>query len=286
MLGKSGMSYNIRIVIFAKLVKRTNTISSEGECEVVTVTQRIKQIQQPWGGYINPKIMHRRSYDDGLSLNEEVSLMPTTMGLVVDYMTRFMITHNVLKAFDIPIKGAKISGLENLVTDQLESIKGLDDDSINAATRIILAFDSTYRTGNPPDLPLTREPADEETIDNIKIMVERSLAFFKKVGPITATEFTFEGGYTKIVNNADADYLTEQTIWDMKVSKYAPRKENTLQLVLYYLLAKRSKQERYKEITSLGIFNPKQNKSYLLNIDEVDADVLQQISEKVLGAVY
>lgn len=53
--------------------------------------------------------------------------------------------------------------------------------------------------------------------------------------------------------------------------------------MLYYLLAKRSGQESFKEIDSLGVFNPRLNTSYSLNVDEVDPDVLKGISVKVLG---
>ncbi|WP_424320442.1 hypothetical protein ACPD8N_06675 [Lacticaseibacillus chiayiensis] len=109
------------------------------------VTQRIKQIKQPRGGYINPKVMQAREYDDGRSLSDKENLAATTMGLVVDYMTRFMLNHDVLEAFDIPIRGARIFGRENDVMQQLNLIKGLDDVSIKAAARIILVFDASYR---------------------------------------------------------------------------------------------------------------------------------------------
>lgn len=227
--------------------------------------------------------MQAKEYDDGRSLSDKESLAATTMGLVVDYMTRFMLTHDALGAFDIPIRGARIFGKENVVMQQLNLIKGLDDVSIKAAARIILVFDASYRIGLTPQFALAERSIDELTLKNVKIMVERSLTFFESVGPVIATEFTFEGGYTNVVTNADADYLTKNTIWDMKVSVKSPKKEHTLQLILYYLLAKRSGQERFKEIDSLGIFNPRLNTSYSLNVDEVDPEVLEEISTNVLG---
>ena len=38
----------------------------------------------------------------------------------------------------------------------------------------------------------------------------------------------FEGGYTKIIANGDADYLTADTLWDVKVSKKYINKNHTL----------------------------------------------------------
>ena len=48
--------------------------------------------------------------------------------------------------------------------------------------------------------------------------------------------FTFEGGYTNIVSSGDGDYLTEDTLWDFKVSKEEPKSKYTLQLLMYYIM--------------------------------------------------
>ena len=48
-------------------------------------------------------------------------------------------------------------------------------------------------------------------------MVERSLKFVEEYGPIILEGFTFEGGYTDIVQAGDGDFITEDTLWDFKV---------------------------------------------------------------------
>ena len=51
---------------------------------------------------------------------------------------------------------------------------------------------------------------DKNTIENIKILVERSLSFFEKYGPITKVGFTFEEkGYTNVVDAGDGDFFTD-----------------------------------------------------------------------------
>ena len=61
---------------------------------------------------------------------------------------------------------------------------------------------------------------DSQTIENIRIMVNRSLEFWQKYGPVTVDGFTFEDeGYTETVDSGDGDYLTSDTMWDFKVSK-------------------------------------------------------------------
>lgn len=54
-----------------------------------SVTQRIKQITQPRGGYVKPKDFSVTVLDDKVVLNPLENIHPTLMGLVVDYLTRY-----------------------------------------------------------------------------------------------------------------------------------------------------------------------------------------------------
>ena len=72
----------------------------------VSVTQRIKQVKQPRGGYIKPKELTVVSLGDGAAaLNPVENVHASLMGLAVDYMTRFM-----TGAFAISLMGAQIIG--------------------------------------------------------------------------------------------------------------------------------------------------------------------------------
>lgn len=55
-------------------------------------------------------------------------------------------------------------------------------------------------------------------------MIERALKFFERYGPKILDGFTFEGGYTYIVSSGDGDFITEDTLWDFKVSKLPIKK--------------------------------------------------------------
>lgn len=79
--------------------------------------------------------------------------------------------------------------------------------------------------------------------------------------------FTFEGGYTDIITTGDGDFLTENTLWDFKVTKTNPTNKHTLQLLVYYLMGKQSKHDYFDNIDSIGIFNPRLNNAYTLDID-------------------
>ena len=180
--------------------------------------------------------------------------------MVVDYLTRFMLGERKEDAFGVSLFGANRAeafGLKNaskIAKEFCSNIKGLDKESIINACKLT-TFDvwrrnpieamnaKTYKETNP----------DDETIYNITILVSRSIAFFEKYGPIKVSGFTFEppdtevekalgedapvewGGYTKTIDSGDGDFLTEDTMWDFKVSSSKPTSKHTLQLLTYWV---------------------------------------------------
>lgn len=68
---------------------------------MVSVTQRIKQIKQPRGGYLPVKAFTVTTLDDGQVLNPEESVVASLVGTAVDYLSRFMDGTAVEEAFEI-----------------------------------------------------------------------------------------------------------------------------------------------------------------------------------------
>lgn len=160
---------------------------------------------------------------------------------------------------------------------------GLDDKSIISACKLV-GFDVVFRAGTIAyTRPAETIAPDEDTISNIRIMVDRSLSFFKEYGPAIKDGFSFEGGYTNLINTGDGDFLTETALWDFKVSKNAPTKNHTLQLLVYYLMGMNSIHKEFKNIKQLGIFNPRINKVYLFNLDNIPSEVITEVSSEVIG---
>lgn len=256
-----------------------------------SVTQRIKQVKQPRGGYIKPSDFEIIKIDDGLILNESENVHASVMGMAVDYLTRFCMGTPIKEAFKISIQGAvlaetmfKQSGTLKKVQGLLSEIKGLDEKSIINACKMV-TYDVWYR--NPMGAIMAKGAdetnPDSDTIKNIEIMVKRSIEFFKEYGPITTDGFTFEGGYTDTVSSGDGDFLTKDTLWDFKVSKSKPNKDHTLQLLMYYIMGNHSIHEEFKEIKKLGIFNPRLNIVYLLEISDIPKEVLEIVEKDVIG---
>lgn len=90
------------------------------------------------------------------------------------------------------------------------------------------------------------------------------------------------GGYTATVSQGDGDFLTSDTLWDFKVSKLKPTNKNTLQLLMYWIMGQHSGQEIYKKITKLGIFNPRLNVVYLLDIKKIPKDIIETVEKEVI----
>lgn len=250
-----------------------------------SVTQRIKQVKQPRGGYINPKTMEVIQCGEGIkALYSEENIRANLTGLAVDYLTRFMSGTPLEEAFKISIMGALIIGEQNKAEELMNGVKGLDDNSIINAVKLV-GFDVCFRAGIIGYRPVDEIQPDDMTIDNVHVMVKRSLEFLNYYGPKVLDGFTFEGGYTEIISSGDGDFTTSDTLWDIKVSKDKPKKEYTLQLLMYWIMGLHSIHPEFKNIKFLGIYNPRLNCVYRLNVTQIPSEVIAEVSTEVIGYI-
>ena len=256
---------------------------------MASVTQRIRSISQPYGGYIPRKNFLIKQLDDGKNLHPKENINPSLVGMAVDYLTRFLMGTPREKAFTISLIGATFYDLSTRSTSGLsharhllEEIEGLDEKSVKAACQLV-GYDVCFRAGISGYKPVDEIQPDSNTIENIITMVNRNLSFWKEYGPIIKDGFTFEGGYTETINTGDGDFLTEDTLWDLKVLKKEPTSQNTLELLIYYLMGIHSIHPEFKKIQKLGIYNPRLNKVYTIKIDEISDEVIEEVSTKVIG---
>lgn len=76
---------------------------------MASVVGRIREIKQPWGGYIRPSEFDTTIFDDSVILNEKENVHSSIIGLSVDYLTRFLMGADVTDAFKISLLGAEIA---------------------------------------------------------------------------------------------------------------------------------------------------------------------------------
>ena len=246
------------------------------------VSRRARTYSQPLGGFINPRSMTRIQFDDGIQLGPE-EIDASIVGTAVDYLTRLMLGTPAEEAFEISIAGSIMARCFDEVFDLVTLyINGLDNESIVAACTVVM-FDSYARAGRAPSTNPFDLEVDADTCENIRTMVRRGLAFFKEYGPVTEHGPRFPGGYTDTVPQGDGDFLTEDTIWDFKVSKNIPTAQHTLQLAMYYLMGKHSTNEHFETIEKIGIFNPRLNAAFVLDMSNVPENTIKTIEKDVIG---
>ena len=248
---------------------------------MASVTQRINEIEQPYGGYLPMKLFSKEQLDDGITLHEDENIHPSLVGIAVDYLTRFMSGSTVDQAFHISTLGATLVSLTDTATALKAQITGLDDQSITAACKLS-GFDVCYRASPLRYKPVEEISPDKATIENIRVMVNRSLRFWEKYGPILSSEPTFEGGYSATVNAGDGDYVTHDALWDFKVSKTAPKSKQTLQILMYYIMGLHSTHEYYKDIKQLGFYNPRLNTVYTCSVSDISPETIKAVEDQVI----
>lgn len=251
---------------------------------LASVTQRISKIKQPRGGYIKPKEFEATQLAGGGidDLNPIENVSPALIGVTVDYLTRFMSGTPAAEAFDISIRGAQKVGEDALCSVLIGRVKGLDDTSIISAIQLS-GFDVAFRASVTAYRPVADIAPDLVTIANVRTMVDRSLSFFDLYGPKVKDGLTFEGGYTGYVATGDGDFMTSDTLWDFKVSKQKVQTKYTLQLLMYWRMGLHSVHLEYKNVRYLGIYNPRMNIVYRLDVNRIPADVISEVEHDVIG---
>ena len=246
---------------------------------MISVAQRIKQITQPKGGYLSPQQFNIIALQEHHTLHACENISKSLIGLAVDYLTQVQTGVPVEEAFKVSMIGAHLVGEDDFARQYAEQIRGLDADSIFYACKLV-GYDVCFRTGVLSYKPVHLICADQYTIENIYHMVNRSLAFIQTYGPITKRRFTFDGGYTELISAGYGDFL----LWDFKVSIKSPTNSHTLQLLIYYLMGLRSIYHvSFETIQNLGIFNPRLNCVYLMKIEDIPKNIINEVSEKVIG---
>lgn len=185
-------------------------------------------------------------------------------------------------AFAISMLGAQCIEEGSTASSLMSGVKGLDDRSIVNAVKLT-GFDVCYRSSPAGYRSVKDINPDEPTIQNVRTMVERALHFFDVYGPKTLDGFTFGGGYTDTVSAGDGDFMTANTLWDFKVSKYRPSKEHTLQLLMYWRMGLHSVHAEFQSIKYLGVYNPRLNKVYRIKVDAIPDDVINEVEKDVIG---
>lgn len=256
-----------------------------------SVTQRIKQVGQPRGGYINPKTLVKSVlFEDGVSELPNESVHPSLVGLAVDYLTRYMLGNSAEEAFKISLLGLGVcesAGMNEDAEYGRELFRRLSRDlnmtTVESAIKLC-AFDVCVRAGMAGYKSITLINADLYTCSNVAVMVKRNLNLFKVYGNPVLNGFVFKGGYTSTVSTGDGDFVTPDTLWELKVSVREPTKEWTLQTLMYWIMGLNSEHyEIFEKVKYLGIVNPRKNAVYRIAVADIPMKVIEAVERDVIG---
>lgn len=245
------------------------------------VTLRVRQVEQPRGGFLPLAVFDRFDLSDPVALRPRENRSPQAVGSAVDYLTRFVTSGRLLPAFSSCLEGARAAGGQAEAMRLLERVDGLSDGSIRAVCDLVV-FDQAARAGRS-SMPVSRVTADVDTCWNIRRMVQRSCRFLDAYGPAVWFGPSFDGGYTRLVSYGDGDLLTRDTLWDFKTSGRVPTRDNTLQLLCYWLLGLHSTHAVYRRVRRLGFYNPRLDVVWLLPVSDIPEDVVREVCVRVLG---
>ena len=247
------------------------------------VTLRVRQVCQPRGGWLPPRLFSRVPLSDPMRLHARENRSPADVGLAVDYLTRLMCSGDARGSFGYSLAGADLVGARAESERLLARIDGLSDGSVRAALDLV-RFDQVVRRG-PGSVDPSRTPprADPDTCWNVRRMVQRSCRFLDAFGPVEWDGFTFEGGYTPVVSYGDGDFMTADTLWDMKTLRGEPTRDHTLQLLCYWLMGTHSVHPEYRRVRRLGLYNPRLDVVYLCSVASLPWPLLRKVCVGVIG---
>lgn len=248
------------------------------------VTDRIASITQPDGGFLPLNLFREETIptSDELYPQRDENVDPALIGSAVDYLARIRLGQDREKVFKRSLEGAREAGEENYARGILSQIdNSLTTEDITRAI-ILASFDGVPTYGRD-SITSSGVAPNEKTAQNIRTMVERAADFFSGRGKLIDTGIEFQGASTDRISGGEADYLTEDTLWDLKTTVGVPNENNTLQILIYARMGLHTGRNEFKNLKKIGIYNARLSRCWTLDIDSIDKNTLLKVDRDVIG---
>lgn len=255
---------------------------------MINVTNLCNEISIPRTGLIPKSCFEEECLNDNMILHVDENLSPAMVGLTVDYLTRFMI--GASRPFDIAQESAavldalKIHKYNNIgyVNKLIKSVKGLDDISIDAVAKLS-AYDVVIRRNPREFKPAYLYEPNKNTCENIRIMTKRAinlLQYYNKSADMQ-TNIIFQNAFDGVIVG-DADYIVDDILWDMKVSKNNFTSKQVLQIILYYLMSQNcDDSSKYKNLRYIGLLNPRKYQMKRVKVSDIPQNIIDYIMQYI-----
>lgn len=277
-----------------------------------SVSQIVRDTEQPVFGilplrYFEKKELKQDNYK--LSVDETISAMH--VGLIIDYCTKYSLGVPLQEIVYIEMAGyaehlrmdankffhseSEQSTLqvymddvekEICISNFMANVKKAEtfEDFVKSMYYVIQYGDlmrnsgpyAYYRSSTVFDTVLS-----ENDIKNILICYIRTHGWISKFDKVTPMYRFKPYGYNNTVTAGEGDFCTKNTLWDLKVSDGEPTTKDTLQLLIYYIMAKCSGNRLYAHVDSVGIYNPKMDATWICNMNKVDRSIVNSVQLKL-----
>lgn len=281
---------------------------------MIPVTEWVRHVKQPRGGYLPIKSMHVTEVDDGRTLHPDENLGPGTVGTAVDYLSRVLAGADASEVYALPLAGAEKLGMSARARRYLAEIAMFSDDG-EPCEELIRAgvnlgrFDVVFKAGQSKYLgALNGEVAiSPETTENIGIMLGRVTAFRGRHGmDASATarwmRYNIPGGLPGTDGmSGEADIVSRDAVWDCKAMKTQLRATYSLQLLAYYVMLWQGSGRDMVECMAqgernpmvpgpgdftLGFFNPRTNTEHAIHVSELNPEIFKSVPDDMRNTAY
>lgn len=281
----------------------------------VTVTNKIKTIKNNFfliSDFTTEKLITNdlNEIKNMYNNSNDARKYSSSIGLIIDYLTRFYWTNNIEYSFDITIRGFKDIvekyklKNKNYVKEKLESIKKsfernkeFNQHSIQASYQIV-RFDAAYRAGyfnenwvnknKINDLDLMPSYLVINTLNALKRLIDfigtlKQVKFYLTFQNDKDKNLDLDFGYSFFIKSGDGDFCDGDTLYDIKCSKNIPTENDTLQLIIYFILAKHSEQQIYDNLKFIALVNPILNTIWKYDVSKFNNQLYKELEKNLLG---
>lgn len=171
----------------------------------------------------------------------------------------------------------------DMLEDGIDCRYGGDFDDASVDNACKLAAFALSGGGNGKYRHPSRVRANDHTCENIRIMVRRTTGFFTNMGPIKRMGFDLSGGGGSRITEGYGGYLTESAVWDITTSTEPLPRDRTLQLLVRFLMCRRSEDPALRSVANMGLVNPRLNCAYIVGTSKLDPAVLKRVEDEIIG---
>ena len=231
---------------------------------------------QPVGGYLKPKSF-QATHLGGEEIPEKKSnLRPLVVKDAVWHLVDLASGTDPETAFSHAIEMAEAKGEGADARALVQRASGLSDDAIASVCRLS-AYDYNDLWGKP------QEPS-AETLSQIREMAERGARFLEKHGPKSANGFVFGAGFTDDLAADPWVFTAGGTLWALKTSSSRLNKNDTLHILLHYLVGRHYIPE-IGAVKSIGVYNARLDTAYTMSIAGIPRKTMQSVERDYVEAI-